>query len=144
MTTLQALNLWKSYTLAIRKLSIEQAELIRLENYTDLVPLLTNKQQLLDALVEHRREYGEEWRDIRTQAQMLPEAERGPLASLIQEITSLTEELLALEGAATTALSEHQNEVRTALSAASSALAAASAYDSAEFAENRSRVVWES
>lgn len=129
---------------ALKKLSIDQAQLIEQENYADLIALLTHKQQLLDSMAEHRQAYRDVWELIRTQGQSLPAAAQELFSSRIREITTLTEELLAVESKASTALSSRKNEVQAALSAASSAQAAASAYDSANFAENRARVVWES
>ncbi|ODA36519.1 hypothetical protein [Planctopirus hydrillae] len=144
LSPLQALELWKSYMLALKKLSADQAQLIEQENYADLIALLTHKQQLLDSMAEHRKAYRDVWELIRTQGQSLPATAQELFSTRIREITTLTEELLAVESRASTALSARKNEVQAALSAASSAQAAASAYDSANFAENRARVVWES
>lgn len=144
LSPLQALELWKSYMQALKTLSADQAQLIEQENYADLIALLTHKQQLLDSMAEHRKAYRDVWELIRTQGQSLPATAQELFSSRIREITTLTEELLAVESRASTALSARKNEVQAALSAASSAQAAASAYDSANFAENRARVVWES
>jgi len=94
---------------ALLELSRSQADCIRDDDYTELLALLNQKQQLLDDVARAAREQGPAWSSWSDQRDRLPAAEREECERELVQIEELLALLLREEQSGTQLLKERQD-----------------------------------
>ncbi len=100
---------------ALAELSERQRELIIVGDFSGLLELLNQKQQLLDQLLCSSNRDSEIWRSWRVDRDTLAAADRTACEALLDEVEVLMMQLLTLEETSTEMLTERRNETAAAL-----------------------------
>lgn len=100
---------------ALTELTDQQRELIIAGDFSGLLELLNQKQQLLDQLLCANDRDSEVWRSWRVDRDTLASADRTACDNLLDEAEVLMKQLMALEETSTQMLTERRNETAAAL-----------------------------
>ncbi len=115
---------------ALLELTQQQQDCLASEDYTVLLELLVQKQQLLDEITTTGPGGPELWQDWRTEREFLPPSSRAACEATLDEAEELLKELLHLENASTCELMSRREDTRRALADLNQGSAAALEYQS--------------
>jgi hypothetical protein len=127
---LTAFRARRAYCRALLDLSAEQAALIAADEYSDLIALLTQKQQLLDALADAGRKPVDLWRAWQSERGQLTDSQRQECERTLAETESLLQELTQAEQSSTELLMSRRDATEQALGAVNRGGAAHAEYGS--------------
>lgn len=115
---------------ALLELSCAQAACIRNDDYTELLALLNQKQQLLDDAARAAREQQPAWSSWSDQRDRLPAAERAECEHELAQIEDLLDRLLREEQSGTQLLNERHDATLRELASVNQGVRVREAYDS--------------
>jgi len=113
---------------ALLELSQQQAGLIAVDNYSDLVATLHHKQQLLDHLSEATANQSTVWQAWPRERNGLSDGDRRACDAALAETEALLSVLISAEKSSTDLLSQRKNATQRDLQAVAQGLKAESAY----------------
>jgi hypothetical protein len=118
---------------ALLELSLAQGDCIRQDDYTELLALLQQKQQLLDDVARAAREQKLAWSSWSDQRDRLRAAERSECEQLLAQIEELLAQLLREEQAGTQLLNQRHDVTQRELASVNQGVRVREAYEGMTF-----------
>jgi len=125
---LAAFRARRAHCRALLELTMEQRALIATDDYTQLLRLLSHKQQVLDALLSVGREPVDVWGAWRSERERVPQPLRAECERTLAETEELLSQLLAQEQTCTAYLADRRHATESALCALNHGSAAQAGY----------------